>query len=197
MTVGSVDPQTEQLPLVEQHGLAQSGGLRAAGLLIALAVLLLVMLASLAFGAKPIAVSSVMAALLDYDPTLNDHLIVHTLRIPRTVLGLLVGAALGLAGAVMQGVARNPLADPGILGVEAGASLAVVLAIYVLGVSSLLGYVWFSFAGAAVVSVLVYALGALGREGATPVKLALAGAALGVVPRFDHRRDPARRHHHP
>ena len=79
---------------------------------------------------------------------------------PRTVAGLLVGVALGLAGAVMQGVARNPLADPGLLGVSAGASFAVVIAIYVFGVGSLLGYVWFAFAGAAVASVVVYALGA-------------------------------------
>ena len=97
---------------------------------------------------------------------------------PRTIVGLLVGVALGLAGAVMQGVARNPLADPGILGVEAGAALFVVIAIYSFGVSNLLGYVWFAFAGAAIASVVVYGVGSLGREGATPVKLALAGAAI-------------------
>ena len=103
---------------------------------------------------------------------------VTTLRVPRTVLGLMVGVALGLGGAVMQGVARNPLADPGILGVNAGAALFVVCAIAFLGVGSLSGYVWFGFAGAALASVAVYAVGSLGREGATPVKLALAGAAL-------------------
>lgn len=134
--------------------------------------------ASIAYGAKPIPLPTVLDALLHYDAGREDHLIVHSLRLPRTALGLLVGAALGLAGAVMQGVTRNPLADPGILGVTAGASLAVVLAIYLAGVTTLTGYVWWAFAGAAVVSVAVYALGSLGRDGATPVKLALAGAAL-------------------
>jgi iron complex transport system permease protein len=120
-------------------------------------------------------------AIWHYDPSLNDHLIVRSLRVPRTVLGLAVGAALGLAGAVMQGVTRNPLADPGILGIEAGASLAVVIGIYAFGIGSLAGYVWFAFAGAAAASVVVYTLGSMGRGGATPVKLALAGAALASL----------------
>jgi iron complex transport system permease protein len=97
------------------------------------------------------------------------------------VLTLLVGAALGLAGALMQGVTRNPLADPGLLGVNAGASLAVVVGIYFFDLSSLLGYVWFAFAGAAVAGLVVYVLGSLGRGGATPVKLAIAGAALAAL----------------
>ena len=120
-------------------------------------------------------------ALFHYDSSLNDHLIIRSLRIPRAAVGLMVGVALGLAGAVMQGVARNPLADPGILGVEAGASLFVVVAIYSFGIASVLGCVWFAFAGAAVTSVVVYALGSLGREGATPVKLALTGSAITAV----------------
>ncbi|MGC5412534.1 iron chelate uptake ABC transporter family permease subunit, partial [Streptomyces sp. DT225] len=95
---------------------------------------------------------------------------------PRTVLGLLVGAALGLAGAVMQALTRNPLAEPGILGVNAGASAAVVSAISFFGVTSLTGYVWFAFAGAALVSLAVYFLG--GSRSSTPVRLALAGTAV-------------------
>ena len=97
------------------------------------------------------------------------------------IVGLLVGAALGAAGTVMQGLTRNPLADPGILGVNAGAALFVVIGIYSFGLTSLYAYVWFAFAGAAVASVVVYSLGSLGREGATPVKLALAGAALTAL----------------
>lgn len=81
----------------------------------------------------------------------------------------------------MQGVTRNPLADPGIFGIEAGASLAVVLAIHSLHISSLTQYVWFAFFGAAVASIIVYALGSLGRGGSSPVKLALAGAALAAM----------------
>jgi iron complex transport system permease protein len=108
----------------------------------------------------------------------ENHLIVQSLRLPRTLVAIMIGVALGLAGALVQGLTRNPLADPGILGVSAGAALAVVTGIFVFGVGSLSGYVWFAFAGAAVTSVAVYLLGASGRDGVTPVKLALAGAAV-------------------
>jgi iron complex transport system permease protein len=99
-------------------------------------------------------------------------------RVPRTLIDLAVGAALGLAGACMQGMTRNPLADPGILGINAGASFAMVLAMAVFDVSALSGYVWFAFVGAAVAMVLVHAIASFGRDGATPAKLAIAGAAL-------------------
>ncbi len=161
-------------------GLLRGRSVRAIGLVAALGVLALAVLLSIGVGSKPIALGTVLEALFSYDTTVNDHLIVWELRMPRTLLGLLVGVALGLAGAVMQGVARNPLADPGILGVNAGAALFVVVGIYSFGVGSALGYVWFAFAGAAVSSVVVYALGSLGREGATPVKLALSGAAISA-----------------
>lgn len=146
-----------------------------------LGVLVVVVLASIAYGAKPMPLRVVLDALFAADGGDPDHLIVRSLRVPRTVVGGLVGVALGLAGALMQGVTRNPLADPGILGVNAGAALFVVVGIHVFGVSSLSGYVWFAFAGAALASVAVYSIGSLGREGATPVKLALAGAALTAL----------------
>ncbi|MGK5530421.1 FecCD family ABC transporter permease [Streptomyces sp. URMC 129] len=148
---------------------------RAAGLVAAGGVLLLVTAASVALGAKPIPPSGVWHGLFAYAGTDTD-VVVRDLRLPRTLLGLLCGAALGLAGAVMQALTRNPLADPGLLGVNAGASAAVVSAISFLGVTSLTGYVWFAFLGAAVVSVGVYALG--GSRTATPVRLALAGTAV-------------------
>jgi len=107
-------------------------------------------------------------------------MVVLDLRVPRTLIGLVAGAALGLAGALMQGLTRNPLADPGLLGVNAGASLAVVAAISVFGVTSPAGYVWFAFAGAALAAVLVY-LVASGRNGPTPLSLTLAGAAVTAV----------------
>lgn len=154
---------------------------KATGLLVAVAALALVAFASVAYGSRSIGLGVVWDALWHFDPSLDDHLIVREMRVPRTVLGLLVGAALGLAGAVMQGLTRNPLADPAILGVQSGATLAVVVAIYTLGVGSFGGYVWFAFAGAAVASVVVYLLGSLGRGGATPVKLALAGAAMTAL----------------
>ena len=104
--------------------------------------------------------------------------VVWSARVPRTALGLAAGAALGLSGALMQALTRNPLADPGILGVSAGASFAIVLAVGVFGLGSFYGYVWFAFAGALAASVVVYLLGGLGRSGLTPVKLALAGIAV-------------------
>ncbi|WP_251070087.1 iron chelate uptake ABC transporter family permease subunit [Streptomyces sp. ISL-96] len=148
---------------------------RAGGLFVSLGVLLLVVVASIAIGAKPLALGDVWHGLFHASGTGND-VIIQDVRVPRTILGVLVGAALGLSGAVMQGLTRNPLAEPGILGVNAGAAAAVVSAISFLGVTSLSGYVWFSFAGAGVVSVLVYILG--GSRGATPVRLALAGTAM-------------------
>ena len=154
-------------------------GPRALWLLAAVVVLALVTLASFAIGARGLALDTVWQALTRFDPADGDHAVVHA-RIPRTVLGLLAGAALGLAGAAMQGVARNPLADPGIIGINAGAALAVVTGIYIFGVSSLTGYIWFAFVGAAAAAVVVYLIASLGRDGATPVKLALAGAALSA-----------------
>lgn len=103
---------------------------------------------------------------------------IYRARLERTVLALAVGAALGLAGACMQGLTRNPLADPGILGINAGAAFAMVLAISVLGVSSLSAYLWFAFLGAAVAAVVVHLVASLGGDGATPAKLAIAGAAV-------------------
>jgi iron complex transport system permease protein len=99
-------------------------------------------------------------------------------RVDRTLLGLAVGAALGIVGALMQGLTRNPLADPGILGINAGASFAMVLGLSVFGVSELQSFVWFAFSGAAVAMVLVHAVAAVGRDGATPVKVAIVGAAV-------------------
>jgi iron complex transport system permease protein len=130
-----------------------------------------VAVASVLIGARQLPLS----ALLDGDHPLHA---VYEARLDRTLVALVVGATLGLAGACMQGLTRNPLADPGILGVHAGACFAMVLAISLLGVSELSDYVWFAFLGAGVAAVLVHAIASLGRDGATPMKLAIAGAAL-------------------
>jgi len=149
--------------------------------LAALSVLLLVVcLASVALGARPIPLGAVWEAIVHPLGTETD-IIVRSLRVPRTVLGVLAGFALGAAGALMQGHTRNPLADPGLLGVTQGAAFAVVLAVVVLGVHSLYGFIWFGFAGALVASVVVFVLGAVGGRGATPVTLALAGAAVSAL----------------
>ncbi|MFF3275650.1 FecCD family ABC transporter permease [Streptomyces chrestomyceticus] len=152
--------------------------LRAGGLLLGLALLAVVVLVSIAVGAKAIPLDQVWHGLFESTGTADDR-IVRELRLPRTALGVAAGAALGLAGAVMQSLTRNPLADPGLLGVNAGASAAVVTAISVLGVTSFTGYLWFALSGAGVAAVLVNALG--GSRAATPVRLALAGTAVNAA----------------
>ncbi|WP_395571233.1 FecCD family ABC transporter permease [Streptomyces sp. BK79] len=148
--------------------------------LLAVAVVLAaVMTASLAFGSRSVAWSDVWAALGGAEHTLEEAAVAK--RVPRTLLAVVVGAALGLSGAVMQGVTRNPLADPGILGVNMGASLAVVTAIAHFGLASASGYIWVAMLGAALTAAFVYAVGSLGRGGATPLKLALAGAAISAA----------------
>ncbi|MEV7419107.1 iron chelate uptake ABC transporter family permease subunit [Streptomyces sp. NPDC089919] len=151
---------------------------RVTGLAVALGALALIVVASIAVGSKPIPLEQVWHGLFHYSGT-PDDVVVRDTRVPRTVLGVLVGLALGLAGAVMQALTRNPLAEPGILGVNAGASAAVVTGVSFLGASSLSEFVWYAFAGAALVSVLVYVLG--GSRGATPVRLALAGTAASAA----------------
>jgi len=164
-------------------GTTRSGALRRRRLLVVaglVALVALMALASLAVGTKPISIGPVWDAI--WSPTgTEDDIVVRSLRVPRTVLGIGVGIALGVAGALMQGHTRNPLADPGLLGVEAGAAFFVVVGIYVLGVTSLFGYVWFAFVGAGAASVLVFVLGSLGRGGPTPVTLALAGVAVSAL----------------
>ncbi|MEU0004686.1 iron chelate uptake ABC transporter family permease subunit [Streptomyces sp. NPDC006314] len=150
---------------------------RAFGLLLAVAMLVLVALASIAIGAKALSYDQVWHGLFHDTGTYGD--VVVNERLSRTVLGLLVGAALGLSGAVLQALTRNPLADPGLLGINAGASAAVVTAVTCFGVTSLTGYVWFAFLGAAAVGALVWFLG--GGRGATPVRLALAGTAISAA----------------
>ncbi|MER0479048.1 iron chelate uptake ABC transporter family permease subunit [Streptomyces sp. Edi2] len=152
--------------------------LRSAGLVASLAVLAVIAVLGIAVGAKQIPLDQVWHGVFHYSGSDTD-VVIRDVRFPRTLLGLIIGAALGLAGTVMQALTRNPLADPGVLGINAGASAAVVSAISFFGVTSLTGYVWFAFAGAAVVSVAVYVLG--GTRSATPVRLALAGTALTAV----------------
>ncbi|MGN6426216.1 MAG: FecCD family ABC transporter permease [Leifsonia sp.] len=151
------------------------------GFVVAAVVLVVAAVLSLMVGARTIPPADVLDALLHPTRTDPDTLVVIGSRLPRTLLGLAAGLALGLAGTVMQGLSRNPLADPGILGVNVGASLAVVVAIAFFGVTSASGYVWFAFAGAALAAGLVYAVSSVGREGATPIKLALAGAAVSAA----------------
>nr|WP_242454077.1 iron chelate uptake ABC transporter family permease subunit [Bailinhaonella thermotolerans] len=150
---------------------------RRAGLIALVAVLAVVMCLSVAVGSQHVPVPTVLRIVFAPDGSAESALI-HDLRVPRTLLGLVVGAALGASGALMQVLTRNPLADPGLLGVNYGASFAVVCSIAFLGVTSVGGYIWFAFAGAAIAACAVYALGAAG--GGSPARLALAGVAVSA-----------------
>jgi ABC-type Fe3+-siderophore transport system permease subunit len=154
---------------------------RVLGLVALLVLVVAACAASVAIGTRPLGLGTVWTALTDRSLRTEEAVIIWDLRVPRTALGLMVGASLGVAGALMQGHTRNPLGDPGLLGVTAGASFAVVLAIALLGVTTPSGYVWFAFAGALAGTVAVYVLGAAGRGGATPVTLALAGSTLSAL----------------
>ena len=153
-------------------------GRGAAASIAAVLLLAIVSLASLAIGSRPIDPGVVWDAIIGVDTDSNDANVVLQQRVPRTVIGLFAGAALGMAGALMQGLTRNPLADPGLLGVNAGASVAVLLAITLLGVTNPGGFTLFALAGAAVAAAVVMGIGSRGADGGGPVKLALTGAAV-------------------
>ncbi len=158
---------------------AEAAGSRVIWLLALFAAVGVLALASLMIGTRDVPLAEVLSALRGETQTIAQAAV--SARIPRTVLALLAGAALGLAGAVMQGVTRNPLADPGILGVNIGASLAVVIAIAWFGITSSQAFVWTAIAGAGMTAVFVYLIASLGRGGATPLKLALAGVATSIA----------------
>ncbi|MET9508748.1 iron ABC transporter permease [Streptomyces flavidovirens] len=134
---------------------------------------------SLAMGSRPVPMSVVADALFG-DAVGRDALVVTGLRLPRTVFGLAVGAALGVAGAVAQGITRNPLASPTTLGINAGAGFAVVVAIFALHLTRPAEYVWFAFAGAAAAALFAQALARRGGD-LDPVRLALGGTVLQLV----------------
>ncbi len=189
MTVTEISVELEPAPaatglarprVVAAGGLGRRRSIRLIGLVVSTGLLAFVVLLSLAVGSKSIPFGEVVRAFTDFDGS-NDHLVVRELRLPRTLVGLLVGAALAVSGALMQAITRNPLAEPGLLGVNAGAAFAVVFAIYLFDIGTLSAYVWFAFVGAAIASVMVFVLGSIGRGGATPIRLALAGAALTAL----------------
>ncbi|MFI6815539.1 FecCD family ABC transporter permease [Nonomuraea sp. NPDC050328] len=153
---------------------------RARFLAVLIGALAVAVVLSITIGAKAVPLADAWQALTAPTGTEND-IIIRSLRIPRTVIGVLAGIALGVAGALMQGHTRNPLADPGLLGVTQGAAFAMVASIIFLGTTSLYAYIWFGLAGALIASVGVFALGMVGgRGGPTPVTLALAGTAVSA-----------------
>lgn len=154
---------------------------RRTGLVLGLVALVVLATFSLAVGSRTIPLGTSIEALTRFDPTNNLHLVVRELRVPRTILAVVVGAALGLAGALMQALTRNQLAEPGILGINAGAAAAVVVGVTWFGVTGIGGYVWFGFVGAGLAGVAVFLLGRAHDAGTNPVRLVLAGAGLTVM----------------
>lgn len=155
------------------------GRVRLFWLLVVLCAFALASGMSVAFGVRTVSWSDIAAGVSGQVETINSAVV--AVRVPRTILAALAGSALGMAGAVMQGVTRNPLADPGLLGVNAGAAMAVVIGIAWFDLQSLSAFVWIAVLGAAIAACFVHAVGSLGRGGATPLKLALAGAATSIA----------------
>ncbi|CAH0208876.1 iron ABC transporter permease [Microbacterium sp. Bi128] len=155
------------------------GRRRVLGVTALIVVLVIAAVLSVTFGARDVSLSDVWGGLTGSTDTASTAAVAK--RVPRTVLAMLVGAALAVSGAVLQGATRNPLADPQILGINGGAALAIVTGIAFFGLSSATSYIWVGMVGAGAAAVFVYAIGSLGRGGATPLRLALAGAVTAVA----------------
>ena len=149
-------------------------------IILCLALLSIMVIFSISLGAKSIAFSKVADVLLGNDPDSLEAAIILQ-RIPRTVFGILAGGALGISGALMQSITRNPIADPSILGVNTGASLFVVVGIAFFNITVAYQYIWLAIIGAGVTAVFVYSVASMGKDGATPLKLALSGSAISIV----------------
>jgi len=151
------------------------------GIVISVLCLLCSVFLSLRYGALEISWTTTWKAVFDYDITEHGQIVVRELRVPRTIIGIAAGSCLAVAGALTQGITRNPLGSPGLLGINAGAAFAIVTAIAVADIVTAAGYVWFAFIGAAISAVLVYSVAHVGGKGATPVKLALAGVIVTTL----------------
>ncbi|MFP4643186.1 MAG: FecCD family ABC transporter permease [Spirochaetales bacterium] len=166
-------PRPVERPNIGRHSVMVFSGL--------FATFATVVVLSLRIGSIPVSFEDVLASLLAYDPGSYEQTVIRGLRVPRTVIGIGVGAALASAGAAMQASTRNPLAGPAILGVNSGAAFGVVTAVFFLGITQTWGFVWFAFAGGLIASTVVYAIGSVGPGGASPVKLALAGVVVSSL----------------
>ncbi|WP_435748088.1 FecCD family ABC transporter permease [Microbacterium sp. PMB16] len=180
LTVSEVVPavQTTEAADSARAAITVSRRRRMLGFALAVATLLVCMVLSLTIGSQRLSVEQIAAALQGADS--EAWTIIRDLRAPRTLLGVLVGAALGIAGALMQAFTRNPLADPGILGVNAGAAFAVAAGAASFGITTLSGTIWFALLGAVLTTFAVWAIGASGRRGADPLRITLAGVAIGA-----------------
>lgn len=155
--------------------------IRWAGLFLGILLIAIGLGASIAFGKQPIRLPIVLEAVFSFDDSSREHLIVRSVRVPRALIAMTVGACLAMAGGIMQAVTRNALAGPELFGVNQGAALMMVAGLFILGNVSLSGHIGYSFAGAALSAVIVYMLGSMGRRGLTPVKLILAGSTVNLL----------------
>lgn len=153
---------------------------RRSGIVVLIALVAVGVFLSACVGTRELSIATTWDALVAFDPGDSAHLLVVHRRIPRALLAVVVGLCLGVAGAVMQALTRNPLAEPGVLGVNAGAAVAIATGISFLGIADISGYMWLGLLGAAAAGAAVYVLGGV-RWGTNPVRLVLAGAALTVV----------------
>jgi iron-siderophore transport system permease protein len=151
------------------------------GTLLCLGLLLAATVSSLIFGHIPVSLEMLINSLTDYDPGSLEHLVIHSERFSRTVTSVVVGAGLAIAGALMQTLTRNPLASPGILGINAGAMFFVVIGATLFSLTSPSQLVWAAFTGAATAAVLVYFLGQEAGRGVSPVRTVLAGVAVTAL----------------
>ncbi|MFG6113863.1 FecCD family ABC transporter permease [Halobacillus sp. MO56] len=158
----------------------RTAGARWSGILAGLLLLILFICGSIVLGYTDVTLNEAYQAFFHFEQT-NKHIIIKDVRLPRALIASVVGASLAVAGVLMQALTRNPLASPGIFGINAGASLFVVLAVSYFQTISLQGMTWVSFAGAAVAAVTVYVIGSVGQQGLTPVRLTLAGAAIAAL----------------
>lgn len=149
-------------------------------IILCLALLSVIAMFSVSLGVKRIAFSKVMEVIFGNDLDSIEATIILQ-RIPRTVFGILAGGALGISGALMQSITRNPIADPSILGVNTGASLFVVAGIAFFNITAAYQYIWLAIIGAGLTAVFVYIVASMGKDGATPLKLALSGSAVSIV----------------
>jgi iron complex transport system permease protein len=153
---------------------------RLIGLVFTIFLLLLLMCMSIVYGYTDTSWKTAIETFTNYNAS-NEHIIIQSIRLPRALIAAVVGASLAIAGALMQTLTKNPLASPGIFGINAGAGFAVVIAVSLFSIVSIQAFTWLAFLGAAVAAVSVYFIGSIGREGLTPMKLTLAGAAMSAM----------------
>lgn len=160
--------------------LLKTNGQRLVGLIIIISILVFLMCASVIYGYTQTSWKMVLDAFQNNNGS-NEHIVIETVRLPRALIAAAVGSSLAISGVLMQTLTKNPLASPGIFGINAGAGFAVVLAVTLFSVTNLQAFALISFSGAAVAAIAVYTIGSAGREGLTPMKLTLAGAAMSAM----------------